>query len=241
MEPELKNRLFPFHQEKGSESFKGAGRLIVIGDVHGCVRELEKLLKKIKPKKKDRILFLGDLINRGPDSKAVIKLARDINASSLIGNHEYRLLQYYHTLNSSSLKDYELDTLEKLDAKDWNYLSSMVLWQEIPPKKLVFVHGGFLPHIPWRKQSAAIVTHIQEVDKEGIPRKRNEVSSGKSWANLWKQKPFVVYGHTPRAKVYRRKYSLGIDTGCVWGGKLTALILPENKIIQVNSAKNYIK
>ena len=241
MEVELKNRLFSFHQENGSESFLEKGRLIVIGDVHGCIRELEKLLKKVRPKKKDRILFLGDLINRGPDSKAVIQLARDLNATSLLGNHEYRLLQFYHTLNSSHLRDYEKDTLKAMDADDWNYLSNMLLWQEIPPLETVCVHGGFLPHIPWRKQSAWTVTHIQEVCKDGIARKKKEVPSGKAWAQFWKQKPFVVYGHTPRKNVLKRRYSLGIDTGCVWGGKLTALILPENEIIQINAAKKYIK
>ena len=241
MELELKNRLFPFHQEKGSEIFKDGGRLIVIGDVHGCIRELEKLLKKAKAKKKDRVLFLGDLINRGPNSKEVIQLARDIKATSLLGNHELRLLQFYHNLDSSELRPYDRSTLASLDAKDRKYMASMVLWLEIPPRELVFVHGGFLPHIPWRTQSASIVTQIQEVDQNGLPRRRNEVSSGKPWADLWKQKPFVVYGHTPRARIYKKHYSLGIDTGCVWGGKLTALILPENKIVQVSARKKYIK
>ena len=241
METELKNRLFPFHQEKGSESFPVNGRLIVIGDVHGCIRELEKLLKKIRPKKKDRILFLGDLINRGPDSKAVLNLARDLKATSILGNHEYRLLQFNHSLDSSPLRDYELDTLKILDADDWQYIAKMVLWQELPSENTVFVHGGFLPHIPWRRQSAKVVTHIQEVDKDGIARKRKEVPGSKAWAQFWKQKPFVVYGHTPRKNVFKRRYSLGIDTGCVWGGKLTAYILPEKEIVQVNAAKNYIK
>ncbi|MCB1123267.1 MAG: metallophosphoesterase [Verrucomicrobiae bacterium] len=215
-------------------------RLIAIGDIHGCIRELEKLLKKIKPGKKDRIIFLGDLINRGPDSKAVIELARDLKATSLLGNHEYRLLKFYHDLDSKDLRPYEKSTLASLDANDWNYLASMVLWLEIP-RELVFVHGGFLPHIPWRRQSASIVTQIQMVDNQGLPRKRGEVSGSRYWADLWKQRPFVIYGHTPRSKVYKRRFSLGIDTGCVWGGKLTAYILPDNKIIQVNAAKNYIR
>ncbi len=241
MEAELKNRLCPFHQEKGLESFPVNGRLIVIGDVHGCIRELEKLLKKIRPKKKDQILFLGDLINRGPDSKAVLRLAQDLKARSLLGNHEYRLLQFYYNLDASQLKDYEKATLKSLEAEDWNYISQMVLWQELPAREMVFVHGGFLPDVPWQKQSAQVVTHIQKIDSNGQHRKRNEAISGKFWAQFWKQKPFVVYGHTPRKNVLKRRYSLGIDTGCVWGGKLTALILPENEIIQVNSAKNYIK
>jgi len=233
--------LFPFHQEKGRESLAKGGRLIVIGDVHGCIRELEKLIKKVRLKKKDRILFLGDLVNRGPNSKAVIQFAQSLKAISLIGNHEYRLLQFYHNLDSLGLKPYELSTMETLDAAEWKYLASMILWLKSPFQDQVFVHGGFLPDSPWYKQPASVVTQIQMIDKEGQPRKRGEVRGSRSWADFWKQKPFVVYGHTPRPKPYKRRYSLGIDTGCVWGGNLTALILPENRIVQVAAKKNYIK
>lgn len=241
MELELKNRLFPFHQEKGAESLACEGRLIVIGDVHGCIRELELLLKKTGINQGDQILFLGDLVNRGPDSKAVLKLARSLKAASLLGNHEYRLLQFYHNLNTVGLKPYELSTMKALDADDWNYLSSMVLWLEDPKENRVFVHGGFHPHIPWKTQPAHVVTHIQMIDKEGKPRRRGEDTDSKFWADLWLEGPFVVYGHTPRPEIYRNVNSLGIDTGCVWGGRLTALILPQNEIVQVDAEKNYIK
>ncbi len=69
------------------------GRTIAIGDVHGCARELEKLLKKLNPQKSDRIIQLGDLINKGPDSHAAISLARSHDIQSIMGNHEMRLLK----------------------------------------------------------------------------------------------------------------------------------------------------
>ncbi len=241
MEPELKNRLFPFHQVKGEESLVPQGRLLIIGDVHGCVRELEKLLKTLNPQKEDQILFLGDLINRGPDSKTVLSMARTLNASSLLGNHEYRLLKHIHQPGSIILRSYEANLLDNLDSDDWNYLSSMVLWFEQPNEKRLFVHGGFLPKVPWHQQSAEIVTHIQTIDKQGIPRRRGEIPDAVFWTDLWDQEPFVIYGHTPRQKVVKTKTTIGIDTGCVWGGHLTALILPEFEIVQVKSKKNYIK
>lgn len=237
MELELKNRLFPFHQAPASENFCKNGRLIAIGDVHGCIRELEKLIKKIKPKKKDEILFLGDLVNRGPDSKAVVRMARDLKARSLIGNHELRLLRYYHEKDISDMKDYELKTLKSLGPKDWNYIASMILWLEWPNEKKVFVHGGFLPNQPWKKQLASVVTQIKNVQSN----KRGPEPEICFWADLWKQKPFVVYGHTPRPEIYKTKYSMGLDTGCVWGGSLTACIFPENKVVQVAAEQNYIK
>jgi serine/threonine protein phosphatase 1 len=241
VEPELKNRLFPFHQGKGEESLAKDSRLIVIGDVHGCIRELELLIDTLKPEKGDRIIFLGDLINRGPDSKSVLNLARSLNGHSILGNHEYRLLKYYHTQNSRQLRPYEISTIESMDGDDWKYLNSMVLWLEQPMEERVFVHGGFIPGIPWHTQPAKVVTQIQMIDKNGILRKRSEPKGGKFWANLWKQNPFVVYGHTPRKKIYRTPNSLGIDTGCVWGGHLTALILPDNEIVQIKAKKSYIR
>ena len=68
------------------------GRTIAIGDVHGCARELEKLLKKLKPQKSDRIIQLGDLINKGPDSHEAIRLAKAYDIQAIMGNHEMRLL-----------------------------------------------------------------------------------------------------------------------------------------------------
>ena len=65
------------------------------------------------------------------------------------------------------------------------------------------------------------------------------VTSAPAWADLWGGPPFVVYGHTPRHEVYRLKWSIGIDTGCVMGGHLTAYILPERRIVQVKARQNY--
>lgn len=237
----MKNRLFPFHQAPASENFCKNRRLIVIGDVHGCIRELEKLIKKIKPKKKDEILFLGDLVNRGPDSKAVVRLARDIKARSLIGNHELRLLRYYHDKNASAMKDYDLRTMDSLGAKEWNYIASMILWLEWPKEKKVFVHGGFLPDQSWKKQLASVVTQIKNVTRNGHYSIEGSEPGSRFWADLWGKNPFVIYGHTPRSEVYITKYSMGLDTGCVWGGRLTAYIFPENKIVQVAAEKKYIR
>ena len=69
------------------------GRTIAIGDVHGCAREFEKLLKKIKPQSGDRIIQVGDLINKGPDSATSIALAKANQIETLMGNHEWRLLR----------------------------------------------------------------------------------------------------------------------------------------------------
>ena len=104
---------------------------------------------------------------------------------------------------------------------------------------MVFVHGGFLPNEPWQKQPAEVVTRIQVIDRDGRPRKRADAPDAPSWADLWGGPPFVVYGHTPRPEAYKLKWSIGIDTGCVMGGYLTAYVLPDRRLVQVKARQRY--
>ncbi|HET7538041.1 MAG TPA: metallophosphoesterase [Candidatus Didemnitutus sp.] len=215
------------------------GRLIAIGDIHGCHKEFEDLLDKLDLRKDDRVVLLGDLVNRGPDSYKVIQLAREHATLSLLGNHELRLINYRKTDDPSHLKKYDYDTLEQLNGKCWDYLEAMPLTYEDDDLGVVLVHAGFLPDRPWQKQPARIVTRIQVVDKDGEPRKRSEAPGGTHWSELWSGPPFVVYGHTPRPEVARTKWALGIDTGCAMGGNLTAYVLPEKRIVQVRAREKY--
>lgn len=215
------------------------GRLIAIGDVHGCHRELEDLLNKLDLKNNDRVILLGDLINRGPDSAKVIALAREHAHSSLLGNHELRLLNYRKTGDPTHLKKNDYDTLKQLNSRDWSYLNGMPLTYHDREHDIVLVHGGFLPNQPWYRQPARVVTRIQVIDKDGNPRKRSDAPNAPHWSELWSGPPFVVYGHTSRPDISRLKGSLGIDTSCAMGGSLTACILPEKQIVQVKARQKY--
>jgi serine/threonine protein phosphatase 1 len=217
------------------------GRLIAVGDIHGCHKEFEDLLDKLDLKKDDRLILLGDLISRGPDSGKVVALAREYATASLLGNHELRHINYRRTDDPSHLKKYDYDTMEQLRGKDWDYLESMKLTYEDEELGVVFVHGGFLPDRPWQKQPARIVTRIQVVGKDGEPHKRSEMPDAPHWSTLWEGPPFVVYGHTPREDVERTKWTLGIDTSCVLGGFLTAYVLPDKKIVQVKARETYFR
>lgn len=215
-------------------------RVIAIGDVHGCWMELERLLEHIDPRPQDQVIFIGDLINRGPDSKKVLAMARHLKAVSLLGNHEWRLLSWYRLREDAILKAYDRPTIDALDDEDWHYLAHMPLWHYAKTHETVFVHGGFLPGHPWRTQTVSVVTRIQNIDKDGQPRKRSQAPDCPHWSELWEGPPYVVYGHTPRPAVHRQRWSLGIDTGCVYGGHLTAYILPERKIVQVKAGRTYV-
>lgn len=215
------------------------GRLIAIGDIHGCYVEFAELLARLAPTKDDRIVLLGDLINRGPDSNKVIDLARECRATALLGNHELRLLKYRRTGDKKYLKEGDLETFSRLRPGDWTTFETMPLTFEEPELNTVFVHGGFIPGTPWQKQSAEIVTRVQVIDREGRPAKRADEPDAPVWADLWSGPPFVVYGHTPREDVYKLKWSVGIDTGCVLGGHLTAYELPEKRFTQVKARQRY--
>ncbi len=217
------------------------GRLIAIGDIHGCHKEFEDLLDKLDLKKDDRLILLGDLVNRGPDSFKVIQLAREHATVSLLGNHELRLINYRKTDDPSHLKKYDYETLDQLNGKCWDYIESMPLTYVDDELSVVFVHAGFLPDRPWQRQPARIVTRIQVVDRNGEPRKRAEAPDSPHWSTLWTGPNFVVYGHTPRTEVERTKWTLGIDTSCVLGGSLTAYILPEKRVVQVKAREEYYR
>ncbi|MFP4283327.1 MAG: metallophosphoesterase [Opitutales bacterium] len=211
-----------------------AGRTVIIGDVHGCIAELEQLLGKLRVDEQDDLLFLGDLVNKGPDSAAVVRLARERRARCVRGNHEVRLLRYRRTGAASALKGKDLATVKQLTAADWAYLETMPLLIELPEFSAVAVHGGFAPRAQhWRRQPEEIVTQVQVIDSNGEPRKRSEAPRGRPWADFWEGPEFVLYGHTPRREVYRRTGSIGLDTGCVYGGALTAFCFPHRTLHQV--------
>lgn len=217
------------------------GRTIVIGDVHGCARELRTLVEKLSPNPIDDIIFLGDMINKGPESHEVLNIIREIHGRGILGNHELRLLKYRQTSDPSILKAYDPFTISQLTEPDWFLLDQLPLTIEIPEYDAIAVHGGFLPTPHWRQQAADIVTKIQVIDANGNPVKRSEAPDGIPWADAWEGPEFVLYGHTPREEVYRKPLSLGLDTGCVYGGALSAFIFPQRTLIQIPAERIYHK
>ena len=215
------------------------GRTIVIGDVHGCAIELDKLIEKIKPRTGDNFIQLGDLINKGPDSRGAIAIARAFNMDVVMGNHELRLLSAKESDNKSKLKTHDHETLDQLTSKDWKYIKKFPKYIYKKSLRTIFVHGGFIPNKPWRNQGIEVVTEVQVIDKKGRPKKRSDAPKGELWAKLWDRKKSVVYGHLPRKKAYKIGNTLCIDTGCVYGGHLTAYIVEEKRTVRVKAKKAY--
>jgi len=216
-----------------------SGRTIVIGDVHGCRYELDLMLDSLQPGARDTVVFLGDLVNKGPDSVGVLRRARELDARCLLGNHEARLRRYRATGDETLLKAGDRATLTSLNQADWAQIEAMERTIALPEFQALAVHGGFLPEPHWSEQSEEVVTQLQVIDESGRARKRSDAPQGRPWADYWPGPEFVVYGHTPRPEVLRRPHSIGIDTGCVYGGSLTAMVFPHRILCQVKARRAY--
>lgn len=217
-------------------------RTLAIGDVHGCSQTLNQLIELLQLTPEDHVIFLGDLVNRGPDTPGVLETVRNLlcQKTLILGNHEDRLLRYHATGDASILKPVDLPTVEQLQEKDWQLLKTMVPFYYAKEYETVFVHAGFLPNIPWHEQPKEVVCQIQVVEPNGKWGLKDDYPDAPFWADLWYGPPFVVYGHTARKDIERHAWSLGIDTSCVQGRFLTAYILPEKKIVQVPAVKAYV-
>ncbi|MEM0967618.1 MAG: metallophosphoesterase [Verrucomicrobiota bacterium] len=217
-----------------------AERIIAIGDVHGCASELEDLLEKLSPKRSDHVLFLGDLVNRGPESHRTVQIVRRNRFDSLMGNHEHRLLKYRQHRDPSILKSYDYETLQQLTLDDWNFLSEMRAFYETNDSDFVCVHGGFIPGRPWRTQSLSTVCTTKWISPKRIPPPKRMGDHSIHWSELWEGPATVIYGHTPNPELRYAAHTLCIDTACVYGGYLSACILPEMEIVQVKARRAYI-
>ena len=214
-------------------------RTVIIGDVHGCIEELDLLLDKLALGSNDRLIFVGDLVNKGPATHTVLKRVRDLKADCVLGNHEIRLLRYRRGEDPKTQRIKDIKTALRLSEPDWKFLEAMPPWIELPEHNALVVHGGFLPGRPWREQGLEIITRIQTIDHHDQICKRMVAPHVRYWADSWQGPEFVLYGHTPRREVYHRKHSIGLDTGCVYGGHLSAFSLPDRVLTQVKAKQAY--
>ena len=209
-------------------------KIFVIGDVHGCLEMLQRLIDKIEwNPASDRLIFIGDYIDRGENSKGVIDFILKLKEDStfiqcLIGNHEQMFIDYLSGVDSqSSLLNGGLTTLRSYEGirrgKDdplippshLDFFSSLLTMIEL--EHYYIVHAGFQPHIEIEDQSLNDMIWIRE----------EFIYSDYDFGKL------VIFGHTPFNSPLIMKNKIGIDTGAVFGNYLTCLELPEEKFHSV--------
>lgn len=212
-------------------------RTIIIGDVHGCLAELENLLKKVDYRpQKDQLIFVGDLINKGPHSLEVLQKVLNLQAEVIMGNHEFGFLQHLKD-GSYPLKEFfHLKEQMGKHLKFWkNWLTQRPVY--IEKEHFLVVHAGLAPNQHPAQTSPRILMNIRTWDGTG-----ENLNNPKdpAWFDLHKPSKLVVFGHWAKQGLVLKKNIIGLDTGCVYGNKLSALLLPEQTIYQVPAQKIYV-
>ncbi|WP_263789443.1 metallophosphoesterase family protein [Salinibacter sp.] len=213
--------------------------LIAVGDIHGCLESLNALLDRLNPSSDDHLLFVGDYIDRGPDSRGVIDrlldLRESISCTFLRGNHEAMMIDY---LDSGAFSLWRMNggvsTLQSylkgegsevhIPAAHAEFVRETKLYHETDD--FLFVHAGLRPDL-------TVEENLDRPDEEVLLWERGHLeASGLAW-----EKP-VVCGHTPQPDPISHDKLILIDTGCVYHmkpgmGRLTAVRLPQREFIDV--------
>ena len=200
-----------------SHKSKEQGRLLAVGDIHGCLEQLRLLMTRVAPTRVDRLIFLGDYVDRGPDSHGVIDYLVELGQTFpdtvfLRGNHDLMFASYLDGHESTLfLMNGGLNTLSSYQDKgEWPVPSSHrtfldTLLNSYETEDHIFVHAGLRPGIPLAKQDMNDLLWIR----------REFLDSDYDWGKT------VVYGHTPLDEPLLSLTRVGLDTGCVYGHRLT--------------------
>lgn len=222
-------------------------RTIVVGDVHGCIDELERLLDALALAPSDRLCFLGDLVDRGPDSVGVVRrvralLARHPGSVCIAGNHEEKVLRARD--KGRALPAWARDASDD----DWAFLDALPLVHALPDLGVVLVHGGLYPKfferygrvgdVPsdWRRardkraDRMRRFLRIRTVDPGGEMVALGQESPGcVHWSATYDgREGYCFFGHDPQldpAEPLRAAHAMGIDTACCFGGALSAAVI----------------
>ncbi len=245
-------------------------RTIIVGDPHGVIDEFRELIKLADYRfGVDRLIICGDIIDRGPDSPGMVKIAMELGAESVQGNHEAKLLRRWNHMECRiSNPTYKIPmrkhedqerTIAALSKYEKDWLSVLPYYIYLSHFDIIVVHAGLLPSTPLENQPQEILTMIRYVHKDTRKMLRLVMPGFKQppdsifWAELWDGSSDVVFGHTvvslENIQVWNginKGCAYGIDTGAVFGGRLTAMILDpekpkERSIVQVKAKKEYFK
>jgi diadenosine tetraphosphatase ApaH/serine/threonine PP2A family protein phosphatase len=207
---------------------------LFVGDVHGCAVELAELVQKAGP---TRVVLVGDLFTKGPAPEDVWKQVRDDGFESVLGNHDDRLLQVIDGTRKDDKKGRK--TVERLDAEDPGWLAwvrALPLFLDVDGR--VVVHAGLHPSGDLSRTTRAMALYLRRWPYDGTREDRP------FWWQVYKGDAPVVFGHDAargHTRVDRDGMPLlvGLDTGCVYGGKLTGWVPDQDKLIQVPARKAY--
>jgi hypothetical protein len=201
-------------------------RTLIVGDVHGCLDELHRLLDHVGVTSSDRVCFVGDLVGRGPSSAGVLACARGLDAAVVQGNHEHKLLALLEGEGATRGERAPSGRMRRIGAElspaDWVFLARLPLWIDLADKSVRIVHAGLVPGTPLERQEPRWLMNLRGIDVAGAP---SDQRGTRPWAASYRGPPHVVFGHNALRHVQIHPWATGLDTGCVYGGALTAMVL----------------
>ncbi|MEZ5978403.1 MAG: metallophosphoesterase [Planctomycetota bacterium] len=232
-----------------------ARRRIFVGDVQGCDDELGELLDLVRYDQGSDLLHpVGDLVNRGPRSLAALRRLRDAGALPVLGNHDVHLLRASVGLRALAEGDTIAEVLaapDRTELLDW--LAAQPFVRDLGD--LYLVHAGIHPR--WADPEAVLAgldpltrtpeidfaTRVRHCDAEGRrPEDDDDPPPGfEAWDHFYDPSRHdgrrVVFGHWASRGLVRTERAIGLDTGCVWGGRLTAWIAEEDRLVHVEARR----
>lgn len=244
-----------------------SGRRIFIGDVQGCIDPLRRLLDATAfAQGVDRLYFVGDLVNKGPASAEVLRLAMELEADAVLGNHDVALLETAVGRRAQKASD-TFDDVLAADDRDL-----LLLWLESRPllmllEDVVLVHAAIRP--TWHKleaRAAALRIRFDALRSAGkspfddadvrfalsarycqadgtqliddhFERGQSPSPPWRNWLDFWQGPEIAVFGHFAMQGLVQREFARGLDSGCCYGQQLTAWIAEEDRVVAVECVK----
>ena len=210
------------------------GRTIVIGDIHGCFDELTDLLDLVSLDGDDRVVAVGDLIVKGKKNREVLDLfSGDKRFSSVIGNHDRVVRQYWRGEAVPLTKAQEAACAELEFNREIysDYLRSLPYMIDLGSH--LVVHAGVRPGVPLDRQMAVDLTELRTMGANPSRRK------GIPWYAVYRGEKIALFGHWPGPKPRRGRRAIGLDTACVYGGRLTAYVIESDEFVSVPARRSY--
>lgn len=222
-------------------------KVLIVGDVHGCLHEMEELLQEAKSKFPDQEIlpiFVGDLLSKGPFPVETLKKLQKIEHYAVRGNHDEAILRQVLSLKKKEL--YQLPPkyswVPNL-SDDIGYLRELPYTISIPSLSVIIVHAGLVPGIPLTEQELTNMIIMRNLVKspEGTLSAAELTNEGEAWASFWPGPDHVYFGHDARRKLQKHAHATGLDTGCVYGNQLTGAVVTKDstELIQVKAKQVY--